>query len=139
MINGTIVVTSIWINYYNSVKSKTSETLNKLIDSDEVIVLPVILQETLQGIKKNTVFELTKELLLSYHYLKINSIYSAISAAELYRFLRQKGITIRKPNDCLIASICIENKIPLFHNDKDFDNIAKHTSLKIYKYQNVKN
>ena len=47
--------------------------------------------------------------------------------------LRQKGITIRKANDCLIASICIDNNIPLFHNDKDFNNIAKHTSLKIYK------
>ncbi len=43
------------------------------------------------------------------------------------------GVTIRKANDCLIASICIENNIPIFHNDKDFDNIAKYTSLKIYK------
>jgi predicted nucleic acid-binding protein len=33
----------------------------------------------------------------------------------------------------LIAVICIENKLTLLHNDKDFDNIAKHTSLKIYK------
>jgi predicted nucleic acid-binding protein len=139
MINGTIVDTSIWINYYNSVKDEKSELLNKLIDSDEVIILPVILQETLQGIKKNKIFELTKELLLSYHYIRINSAYSAIRSAELYRFLRQKGVTIRKPNDCLIAAICIENKIPLFHNDKDFDNIAKHTSLKIYKYSNGKN
>jgi predicted nucleic acid-binding protein len=78
-------------------------------------------------------------LLLSYHYLKIDPVYSAIRAAELYRFLRQKGVTIRKPNDCLIAAICIDNKIPLFHNDKDFDNIAKHTSLKIYKPTNDKN
>ena len=133
MINGTIVDTSIWINYYNSVKDENSELVNKLIDSDETIVLPVILQEILQGIKKDKVFTLTKELLLSYHYLNIDPVYSAIRAAELYRFLRQKGVTIKKPNDCLIAAICIDNKIPLFHNDKDFDNIAKYTSLKIYK------
>ena len=133
MINGKIVDTSIWVNYYNSAKDENSELVNKLIDLDEIIVLPVILQETLQGIKKDKVFALTKELLLSYHYLSINSVYSAIRSAELYRFLRQKGVTIRKPNDCLIAAICIDNKIPLFHNDKDFDNIAKYTSLKIYK------
>ena len=133
MINGKIVDTSIWVNYYNSVKDENSELVNNLIDSDEIIILPVILQETLQGIKKDKVFALTKELLLSYHYLSIDSVYSAIRSAELYRFLRQKGITIRKPNDCLIAAICIDNNIPLFHNDKDFDNIAKHTSLKIYK------
>jgi predicted nucleic acid-binding protein len=139
MINGKIVDTSIWVNYYNSVKDENSELVNSLIDSDEIIVLPVILQEILQGIKEDKVFVLTKELLLSYHYLKIDPVYSAIRAAELYRFLRQKGVTIRKPNDCLIAAICIDNKIPLFHNDKDFDNIAKHTSLKIYKPTNDKN
>jgi predicted nucleic acid-binding protein len=133
MINGKIVDTSIWVNYYNSVKDENSELVNKLIDSDEIIVLPVILQETLQGIKRDKVFALTKELLLSYHYLSIDPVYSAIRSAELYRFLRQKGVTIRKPNDCLIAAVCIDNKISLFHNDKDFDNIAKYTSLKIYK------
>ncbi|MEO6893608.1 MAG: PIN domain-containing protein [Ginsengibacter sp.] len=133
MINGKIVDTSIWISYYNSVKDENSELVNKLIDDDEIVVLPVILQETLQGIRKDNIFALTKELLLSYHFLKIDTVKSAIRSAELYRFLRQKGITIRKPNDCLIAAICIDHKFPLFHNDKDFDNIAKHTSLKIYK------
>ena len=139
MINGKIVDTSIWISYYNSVRDENSELVNKLIDDDEIIVLPVILQETLQGIKKDNLFSLTKELLLSYHYLKIDPVKSAIRSAELYRFLRKKGTTIRKPNDCLIASVCIDNNIPLFHNDKDFDNIAKHTSLKIYKRTNGKN
>ncbi len=68
----------------------------------------------------------------------INNLYYraydfAVKAAQLYRALRRKGITIRKANDCLIAAVCIENNIPLLHNDKDFDNIAKHTKLKIYK------
>lgn len=133
MINGKIVDTSIWIDYFNSVKDRKAELVNQLIDADEIIVLPVILQETLQGIKEGKIFELTKELMLSYNFINIDTIYSAIRSAELYRFLRLKGITIRKPNDCLIASLCIDNNIPLFHNDKDFDNIARYTSLKIYK------
>jgi predicted nucleic acid-binding protein len=133
MINGKVVDTSVWIDYFNSVKDETAELVNQLIDADEIIVVPVILQETLQGIKETKIFELTKELMLSYNFIDIDTIYSAIRSAELYRFLRQKGITIRKPNDCLIASICIDNKISLFHNDKDFDSIAKYTSLKIYK------
>jgi len=133
MINGKIIDTSIWVNYFNSVKDKKAELVNQLIDSNEVIVLPVILQETLQGIKENKIFTLTKELMLSYHYISIDVVHSAIRSAELYRFLRQKGITIMKPNDCLIAAICIDNGIPLFHNDRDFDSIAKYTSLKIYK------
>ena len=45
--------------------------VNKLIDADEVVILPVILQETLQGIKADKIFDVTKELLLSYHYFSI--------------------------------------------------------------------
>ena len=136
MINGTIVDTSIWIEFLRSEKNERSVLVNQLIDLNKIILLPVILQETLQGIKNDSLYQLTKESLLSYHFIEIDPIYSAIRSAELYRFLRQKGITIRKPNDCLIAAICIDNKIPLLHNDKDFDNIAKYTSLKIYKIGN---
>ncbi len=132
MTNGKVVDTSIWVSYFNSIQDKRSIIVNQLIDLNQVIVLPVILQETLQGIKSDSIYQLIRESLLSYHYININLVYSAIRGAELYRFLRQKGVTIRKPNDCLIAAICIENNIPLLHNDKDFDNIAKHTSLKIY-------
>ncbi len=133
MINGKIVDTSIWIDFLNSDEDETSILVNQLIDLDEIILLPVILQETLQGIKDDNFYQLAKASLLSYNFIDIDPIYAAIRSAELYRFLRQKGITIRKPNDCLIAAICIEKNIPLFHNDKDFDNIAKHTKLKIYK------
>lgn len=133
MINGTIIDTSIWINYFNSVTDEKSELVNRLIDANEIIILPIILQETLQGIKVEKIFQLTKELMLSYILLGFDPYLSAIRSAHLYRTLRQKGITINKPNDCLIASICIDYQIPLFHNDKDFDKIAKHTSLKIYK------
>lgn len=136
MINGKIVDTSIWIEFLRSEKNEITILVNQLIDSNEIILLPVILQETLQGIKNDSLYQLTKEALLSYYFIENDPIYSAVISAELYRFLRQKGVTIRKPNDCLIAAICIDNKIPLFHNDKDFDNIAKYTSLKIYKNQN---
>ncbi len=53
-----------------------------------------------------------------------------LRSAEIYRNLRKKGITIRKPLDCMIASTAIENDMPLLHNDKDFQPIAKHCGLK---------
>lgn len=133
MTNGTVIDTSIWIDYFKALDDENAKIVNHLIDANEVIVLPVILQETLQGIKEDKIFEFTREWMLAYKYLTIDYVVAVLKAAELYRFLRHKGITIRKPNDCLIAAICIENKIPLFHKDKDFDNIAKYTSLNIYK------
>ena len=53
-----------------------------------------------------------------------------LRSAEIYRNLRRKGITIRKPMDCTIASVALENDIPLLHNDRDFIPIEEHFGLK---------
>jgi predicted nucleic acid-binding protein len=133
MINGTIIDTSVWIDYFNAIISDKTKAADKLLEDKSVIILPVILQEILQGIREKQTFDSVKGLLLSLEFFQFNEIETAINAASLYRFLKTKGVTIRKPNDCLIAVVCINNNIPLLHNDKDFNNIAKHTSLKIYK------
>jgi predicted nucleic acid-binding protein len=99
-------------------------------------MLPVIVQEVLQGIRIQKLFDLIKYVFLSQRYVIYNQVEIAVSAASLYRCLKRKGITIRKPNDCLIAAVCINQNIEVLHKDKDFDNIAKHTSLKIYKQIN---
>jgi len=133
MINGTIVDTSVWIDYFNAIISDETNAADRLLEDKSVIILPVILQEILQGIREKDTFDSVKGLLLSLDLFQFNGIETAIDAASLYRFLKTKGVTVRKPNDSLIAVICINNNIPLLHNDKDFDNIAKYTSLKIYK------
>lgn len=51
MINGTVIDTSIWVNYYNSVMDERSEIVNKLIDDDDIVILPVILQERCKVLK----------------------------------------------------------------------------------------
>lgn len=139
MTNGTIIDTSVWVDYFNAVINDKTDAADNLLEQRSVIILPLILQEILQGIRERQMFETIKGSLLSLNFLQYNPIESAIGAASLYRFLQRKGITVRKPNDCLIAVICINNDTPLLHNDKDFDNIAKHTTLKIYKPSNDKN
>ena len=44
----------------------------------------------------------------------------AIKSANNFRTLRKKGITIRKTNDVIIATFCIENNHALLFSDKDF-------------------
>ena len=63
--------------------------------------------------------------------LLLDPVEAAIGAAQLYRMLRKKGVTIRKPNDCLIAHYAIYYDIPILHNDVDFDQIARHVALRI--------
>lgn len=52
-----------------------------------------------------------------------------LEAAELFRLGRRKGYTIRAANDCLIATIAIREKLPLWHFDRDFESIARYTAL----------
>jgi predicted nucleic acid-binding protein len=138
-----VVDSSLWIDFFNKKTSSQIEHLKSLLiersTASPVIILPVIMQEVLQGIDKDQFFNLVKEDLEGLDFLYYKTYELTIEAARLYKSLRHKGITINKINDCLIAAICIDNKLPLFHNDKDFDNIAKHTSLKIYKTKNGKN
>jgi hypothetical protein len=133
MINGKVVDTSVWVSYLNQNANRQTLLINTFIDKNEVVTVPIILQEVLQGIKDDIIFNSIKESFLAFKVVEYNNLEAAINAALLYRFLRKKGATIRKPNDCLIAWICMDNNFQLIHDDKDFDNIAKYTSLKIYK------
>jgi predicted nucleic acid-binding protein len=63
--------------------------------------------------------------------LALDPIEAAIGAADLYRSLRKKAVTIRKPNDCLIAYYALAHNLPVLHNDVDFDQIARHSSLRV--------
>lgn len=133
MTNGKIVDTSVWVDYFNAVIDERTDSTERFIDHNQILMLPVIIQEVLQGVKNQTLFILIKYVFLSQQYVLYDQMEMAVGAASLYRNLKSKGITIRKPNDCLIAAICIKYNIELLHKDKDFDNIAKHSSLRIYK------
>ena len=52
-----------------------------------------------------------------------------VSAAEIYRLGRGRGITIRSSADCLIAAIAIDHGVPVWHRDRDFSAIARYTGL----------
>lgn len=132
-----VVDSSVWIDFFNRKASPQIEELKAILvnasSKSPFNILPIIMQEVLQGIEENKLYTIVKENLFGLDLVEFDNYEMAISAADLFRFLRKKGVTIRKANDCLIAAICIQNNFSLLHNDKDFDNIAKYTSLKIYK------
>ena len=57
----------------------------------------------------------------------------AIKSAENYRFLRRKGITVRKTIDCLIATFVIEHDFWLLHSDRDFEPFEQYLGLKVVR------
>ena len=132
MSQAIIFDTSIWIEFIQRKNTQKALLLREYILMNKSIwITPTILQEVLQGSRNNQEFERLKNSLLGYRCLLINPIDAAIASAQLYSSLRQKGVTIRKPNDCLIASYAIHFNVEICHNDSDFDLIAQNSNLKI--------
>ncbi len=126
--------TSVWIDFLRNKNSPLSDLLTTYIEkNDQVLLVPTILQEVLQGIRDDAQYRHIKEILSYFTTLQLPPVQAAMGAAELYRSLRKKGLTIRKSNDCMIAFYAIEFSIPIVHSDSDFDLIGRHTKLKIWK------
>ena len=129
---GIIVDTSVWIDFFNGVTSGQVERLVYYIENNYPVYLcPLILMEILQGFKDDTDYLSVKKILLEYPMLQEDQISVAIGAADLYRKLRKKGITIRKSNDCIIAYLAMRFKLPVLHTDRDFSIISKYTKMKV--------
>jgi len=121
-----LVDTSVWIDFLSGAPSEHRFVLRRFIEEEEdIAIADVILMEILQGIKSNKDFVQVKDYLLTLPSYNLKNTSSYIEAAQIYRTCRKKGLTIRRSLDCLIARIAIENNLLLFHNDRDFDLIAK--------------
>ena len=125
-----LVDTTVWIDFFGDRPQPHVAALQELIEDDaDLCVCGVILAEVLQGIRADADYRKTKDYFESLILIPMRRR-TYEKSAELYRSLRKKGVTIRKPIDCMIASVAIEHDLPLLHNDCDFDQIAKHSKLK---------
>ena len=120
-----LVDTSVWIDYFNGKNTVQTNKLDKLLSSEQIIMGDIILSEILQGFRKDSDFNKAKEALDFLQCYSISNKKIAIKSAENFRSLRKKGITVRKTTDMLIGTFCIENNVPLLHNDKDFTPLEK--------------
>lgn len=126
-----MVDSSVWINLLIGKDTRQTHCLSLVIEN----LLPlctcgIVMAEVLQGCRDNRLYREIRDVLSDLVYMQFTKDLF-IQAADIYRSLRKKGITIRKPVDCMIASVCIEHGLELLHDDRDFTTIAGHTGLKI--------
>ena len=122
-----LVDTSVWIEFLNgSLGSRVSE--KELLN---FATCGPVVQEVLQGLGHDPASEAFREGLLALPILSDPLPNAAfLSAAEIYRLGRAKGYTIRSSTDCLVAAIAIDNGVPVWHKDRDFESIARFTGLR---------
>lgn len=126
-----LVDTTVWIDLFNDKKNQETEKLEAAVaDKRDIATCGIVMTEILQGISDEKEFTSVKSILEGLIYLPLHKG-TYVAAANLYRKLRAKGITVRNTVDCVIGALCIEHGVELLHTDKDFDHIARYTDLKI--------
>jgi predicted nucleic acid-binding protein len=125
-----VVDFSVWIDIYRGRLTDQVATLQKTMwRGGEVMVGDLILVEVLQGSILEKEFAKIQQDLAAFHQLTMSDSVSAVRAAQNFRLLRGKGITVRKTIDTLIATRCIIDSIPLLYSDRDFDPFVEHLGL----------
>jgi predicted nucleic acid-binding protein len=127
----TIVDSSVWIEYLKDRDTAQTVWLRSHIDVDRIGLPDLILYELLQGTRGDAEFKRLRERLADFERLSTMTPGLEVKAAQNYRRLRQRGITVRTSVDCLVATFCIEGDHELLHNDSDFDGFEKHLGLKV--------
>jgi len=126
-----LVDSSVWVDYFNGRKTRQTDRLHEALGREVVVVGDLILPEVLQGFVRDRDFNTAKDLLLRFDLVEMLGRDIALKSAANYRFLRRKGVTVRKTIDVMIATFCLENDIVLLHDDRDFDPFEEHLGLAV--------
>ena len=125
-----LVDSSVWIDYFRGVVTPQAEKLDSLLGIEPVATGDLILAEVLQGFVSDRDFNQAKKLMTSLVVVDLAGQGIAIQAARNFRALRKLGVTVRKTIDTVIATRCIESKMPLLYSDRDFDPFVEHLGLR---------
>lgn len=115
-----LVDTSVWIDLFRGRQTPEVNRFRNLVGTEEIIIGDLILTEILQGIRDNRDLYSVETALEAFQIVPLVGEEIARQSAYNYRRLQSHGITVRKTIDCLIATWCIHNSIPLLHADRDF-------------------
>ena len=131
-----VVDTTVWIDFLEARDTAFDRHLTELIEEQAPISLvDIVYAEILQGIRDEEIFQRTRMSLRAHPILRPRGLETFETAANLYRTARRRGLTIRRSVDCLIAATCLETGAEIYHNDRDFDALARVSDLMIYRPQ----
>ncbi|MCK4425602.1 MAG: PIN domain nuclease [Deltaproteobacteria bacterium] len=126
-----IVDTSAWVEYFRNGFPTVVSKVDRCLDQDLVGIGDLVYCELMQGIRSSRHHTEISSLLLSLPHFNMVGFHIAEKSAANYRFLRSKGVTVRKTIDVLIGTFCAEHGFQIVHHDSDFNLMAQHIGLDI--------
>ncbi len=115
-----LVDTSVWVDFFNGHPSPQAETLTRLIREDaDLVTCGLIVSEVMQGLRQaNSLLKIERHF-RQMDWLSPNEPDTYLEAADLFRRLRERGITIRSTIDCVIASLAAHHDAMILSKDRD--------------------
>ena len=124
-----LIDTSAWVEFLRGTGSPACEGVDRLLGGEIATCHPVRM-EVLAGARDLRHLQQLRRLLG--RATIVPTLPSDFEdAAALYRLCRQRGKTVRRLLDCLIAAHAIRSQLPLLHADSDFDALAECSELRV--------
>ena len=128
-----IVDTTVWVDYLRGAQNPETDWLNVELDRQRLGLTDLILCEVLQGLRDDVSFLRVLRELQRFEVFEMAGVELAIEAARNFRTLRQRGHTVRKTIDCLIATFCLRERHSLLHRDRDFNPFEQFLGLSVIR------
>jgi len=126
-----VVDTSAWVDFFQGRTTTVASRLERLIEVQaDVAITETILMEVLAGATGEALARIRAEL-IARPILRLEGLADFEEAAQIYRTCRSEGHTLPSQLDCLIAVPVIRHGASLLHNDRDFETIARYSTLKL--------
>lgn len=128
-----LVDSSAWIEYLRKTGSQAHLQVRAMVRRavpTAGVTEPVIM-ELLAGARDVENFKRIRRLTDAMPLCQVYPVCDYPEAGALYKYLRQRGVTIRSMTDCLIAVIAWRREATLVHADRDFDVIASHYPVQV--------
>ena len=126
-----LVDASVWIAFFRNQPTAQAEWLDKNLGIEGLAVGDLILAEVLRGFKDERGFNEARRMLGRLEQVSLCGEALAIEAAQNFRKLRSRGLTLRGTIDLIIATRCLSDGLRLLHSDHDFDAFEMHLGLQV--------
>jgi len=124
-----IVDNTALVDYLRGLRNAETEYFDRELGRLRFGLTDLILCEVLQGIRDERAFRKVLRELRRLEVFDTGGQELAIAAARNFLSLRQRGRTVRKTIDCLIATFCLRDAHSLLHRDRDFDHFEQILGL----------
>jgi predicted nucleic acid-binding protein len=130
-----LVDTSAWVEFLNGTRSPHADAVETLLrGEDEICTCGIVVAEVFQGLRQDVTRTTIEQSFRDLSFLEPPGVDLYFRAADVYRKLRERGVTIRSTIDCVIAVIAEEAGCVLLARDRDLDALVASRLLRLKSY-----